>query len=108
MITRTFNNMTTFGTISEGKLEQNAMIWSQYDPLTTKNINLYFRFTAGRNGIANDVLCSVVLEGVIIGEFSTLSDRTLQDILDSHDYTTVNSCVPIANEYIDPYINSFE
>jgi hypothetical protein len=108
MITRTFNNQTTFGTVAEGKLEQNAMVWSQYDPLTTKNINLYFRFISGGFGVAVDVLCQVVLEGVVIGEFSTQSDRTLQDILDSEDYTTVNSCEPTINEYITPYINSFE
>jgi hypothetical protein len=108
MITRTFNNQPTYGTVSEGKLEQRAMIWSEYDPLTTKNINLYFRFIAGNNGIAVDVLCNVVLEGVILGEFSTLNDRTLQDILDTQDYTTINDCEPTTNEYITPYINSFE
>jgi hypothetical protein len=108
MITRTFNNQTTYGTVSEGKLEQHAMVWSQYDPLTTKNINLYFRFISGGFGLAVDVLCSVVLDGVSLGEFSTQSDKTLQDILDTQDYTTVNNCEPIISDYISPYINSFE
>jgi hypothetical protein len=108
MITRTFNNQTTFGTVAEGKLEQQAMIWSQYDPLTTKNINLYFRFISGGFGLAVDVLCQVVLEDVIIGEFSTQSDRTLQDILDSQDYSTVNNCEVVVSDYVSPYINSFE
>jgi hypothetical protein len=108
MITRTFNNRTTFGTVAEGKIEQRAMVWSKYDPLTTKNIDLYFRFISAGQGVAVDVLCNVVLEGVSIGEFSTQNDRTLQDILDSEDYSKVNNCEPIINEYISPYINSFE
>jgi hypothetical protein len=109
MITRTFNNQTTYGTVGEGILQQQAVIWSKYDPTTTKNINLYFRFISGGNGLAIDVLCQVVLDGVIIGEFSTQSDKTLQDILDLEDYKSVNDfCEPIMNEYVTPYINSFE
>lgn len=108
MITRVFNNQPTFGTVAEGKLQQRAMVWSEYDPLTTKNINLYFRFIAGQLGLAVDVLCNVVLDEVSLGEFSTTNDRTLQDILDSQDYTTVNNCEPIITNYVSPYINSFE
>jgi hypothetical protein len=108
MITRTFNNQTTYATVAEGVLEQQAMVWSQYDPTTTKNINLYFRFISGGFGLAVDVLCNVVLDGVSLGEFSTQNDRTLQEILDSQDYTTVNNCQPIVADYVSPYINSFE
>lgn len=108
MITRTFNNQTTYGTVAEGVLEQDAMVWSQYDPTTDKKIDLYFRFISGGFGLAVDVLCQVVLEGVVIGEFSTQSDRTLQEILDSQDYTTVNNCEIVVSDYVSPYINSFE
>ena len=108
MIKRTFNNRTRFGTVYEGKLEQHAMVWSEYDPITDKDINLYFRFIAGERDLAVDVLCNVVLNGVSIGEFSTQNDRTLQDILDTQDYRTVNNCQPVKTDYVSPYINSFE